>query len=75
MGIARPMLQLRPKTERAEEMRQRDIARRQGEIERQELAIQIKEEEKKLANLDSWVTNWVRAQQVREFIVALERFG
>lgn len=69
------MLQLRPKTERAEEMRQRDIARRQGEIERQELAIQIKEEEKKLANLDSWVTNWVRAQQVQEFIVALERFG
>ena len=56
-------------------MRQRDIARRQGEIERQELAIQIKEEEKKLANLDSWVTNWVRAQQVQEFIVALERFG
>lgn len=57
----------------AEEMRLQEIARRQREIERQELAQKIQEEEQRLANLDAWVTNWVRARQFREFIAALEQ--
>jgi hypothetical protein len=37
------------------------------------LAKQIEEEEKKVRDLDSWVTNWGRAEQMRLFIAALEK--
>jgi hypothetical protein len=57
----------------AEEMRLQEIARRQREIERQELTQKIQEEEQRLANLDAWVTNWARAQKYREFIAVLEQ--
>jgi hypothetical protein len=42
------------------------------ERERAELARQIGEEEKKLKDLETWVTNWTKAQQTREFVAALE---
>jgi hypothetical protein len=49
-----------------------EIKRRQRELELQELAEQIGAEEKQVATLDSRVTSWVRAEQYREFIAALE---
>jgi hypothetical protein len=55
-------------------MRLQEIARRQREIERQELAQKIQEEEQKLANLDAWVTIWACAKLYGEFIAALEQF-
>jgi hypothetical protein len=55
----------------AERERQQQIAQRQREIERQKLSDLIREEEKKVSTLDSWVSNWVHARQYREFISAL----
>jgi hypothetical protein len=43
------------------------------ERERAELACQIFEEEKKVKDFETWVANWSRAQQMRDFITALER--
>jgi alkanesulfonate monooxygenase SsuD/methylene tetrahydromethanopterin reductase-like flavin-dependent oxidoreductase (luciferase family) len=42
-------------------------------MERYGLSNQIQEEEKKVANFDSWVKSWVLANRYREFIVALEK--
>ncbi|HXJ12888.1 MAG TPA: hypothetical protein VNH19_11490 [Candidatus Limnocylindrales bacterium] len=55
---------------RAEQQRIEDQVK---EREREELARQITDEEKKVKNLDIWVTNWTRAQQTRDFIAALEK--
>ena len=52
---------------------QREIERAAKEREKQELAKQIAEEEKKVKELENWVTNWKRAQELREFISVLER--
>lgn len=52
---------------------QRAIERQQKERERAELARQIVEEEKKVKDLENWVTNWARAQQTRDFVASLER--
>jgi superfamily II RNA helicase len=57
----------------AERERQQEIQRREEEIQRQKLAELIREEEKKVSNLDTWVTNWLRARHYREFILALEQ--
>jgi hypothetical protein len=57
----------------AEKQRLEEIERRKKEQERAILAEQIAEEEKKVRDLESWVTNWERAQKMREFIVALEK--
>jgi len=43
------------------------------EREREELAKQIIEEEKKVKDLETWVANWEKAQQMRNFIATLER--
>jgi hypothetical protein len=51
---------------------QREIERAAKERERHELAKQIAEEEKEVKQLETWVTNWKRAQDMREFISALE---
>ncbi len=51
---------------------QRKIERATKERERAELARQIAEEEKKVKDLEVWVTNWARAHQMRDFITALE---
>lgn len=55
----------------AEREREQQIAKQRREIERQKLAELIREEEKKVSTLDSWVTNWVQARKYREFISAL----
>jgi hypothetical protein len=52
---------------------QREIERAAKERVRQELAKQIAEEEKKVKELETWAANWKRAQEMREFISALER--
>lgn len=43
------------------------------EEELEKLAKLIKEEEKKVHNLNSWVKRWARAKRTRRFIAALER--
>ena len=58
---------------RAEQRIQEEIKRRQRDLERQELAQQIQEEEKRVTDLDSWVMAWVRAEQYRQFIAVLEK--
>jgi hypothetical protein len=57
----------------AERERREEIQRREEEIKRQKLAELIREEEKKVSNLDTWITNWLRARHYREFIAALEQ--
>lgn len=51
---------------------QERIKRQETERERAELSRQIAEEEKKLKDLETWASNWTRAQQMRDFIIALE---
>jgi len=55
-----------------EKQRQQEIERIKKQKELDELAEQIKEEEQKVQDLEGWVTDWVRARQMREFIAALE---
>jgi hypothetical protein len=52
---------------------QRRIEQQKKDLERAELGRQIAEEEKKVKDLETWVSNWARAQQMREFISALEK--
>jgi hypothetical protein len=56
----------------AEEDRREEIERRKRQAERFKLSEQIQEEEKKVETLDTWVTNWSRANLYRQFIAALE---
>jgi hypothetical protein len=60
---------------RAEQRRLEEIEERKRAQERFVLREQIEAEEKKVQELESWVTSWARAQQIREFIVALEKLG
>ena len=57
----------------AERDRLRAIEDRKKEMEMLELRREIEQEEKKVAQLDAWVTAWLRAGQMRDFIVALEK--
>lgn len=52
---------------------QRRIEQQKKDRERAELGRQIAEEEKKVQDLETWVSNWARAQQMRDFISALEK--
>jgi len=52
---------------------QRKIERAAKERERADLARQIGEEEKKVHDLETWVASWIKAQQTRDFVTALER--
>jgi hypothetical protein len=51
---------------------QENLARQAKDRERAELARQIAKEEQKVKDLETWVSNWDRARQMRDFIVALE---
>jgi hypothetical protein len=51
---------------------QHRLERQIKDRERAELALQIADEEKKVRDLECWVSNWVRARQMREFISILE---
>ena len=52
---------------------QRNLERQAKERERAQLARQIAEEENKVQDLETWVSNWARARQMRDFIAALEK--
>lgn len=52
---------------------QRAIDDRKKAQERAELAQQIAQEEKRVRDLEFWVSNWARSEQMRNFISALER--
>ncbi len=56
----------------AENARLAEIERQKKAQERALLAQQIEEEEKKVRDLDTWVANWARAEQMRQFITKLE---
>ncbi len=56
-----------------EKRRLEEIKRRQRELELRELGEKVRAEEKQVEKLDSWVTSWLRANQYREFIAALEK--
>lgn len=51
----------------------REIKWEKERRERAELAQQIAEEEQRVRQLETWVASWARAQQMREFIAALEK--
>jgi hypothetical protein len=57
----------------AEHARQAEIERQEKARQRNELASLVREEDKKLSDLEAWVTGWQHAQQIREFIGALEK--
>lgn len=57
----------------AEPAKQEAIERQKKEIERIELSQQIAEEEKKVRQLEGWVSNWTRAREMRSFIAELEK--
>ena len=57
----------------AEAARQREIENQQRSAELLRLRTLIDEEEKKVRDLDRWVTNWARAAQIRGFVTALEQ--
>jgi len=56
----------------AEQRRQREIEEQRKREERTRLWREIEDEEAKIKQLDGWVNNWSRAEQIRGFILALE---
>lgn len=58
---------------REERWKQEEIVRQQRAKELAVLAEQIREEEKKLKQLDGWVDSWQRTKLMREFICELEK--
>jgi hypothetical protein len=66
------MREARSRVHRAEEAKREEIERQKKARERAKLAEQIAEEEKKVSELESWVADWARAKQMREFIAELE---
>jgi len=51
---------------------QRNLERQAKERENAELSRQIADEEQKVRNLETWVSNWARAREMRDFIAELE---
>jgi hypothetical protein len=52
---------------------QQRIERQEKQKELAELARQIADEEKKVKGLETWVSSWTRAQEMRDFVSALEK--
>lgn len=71
--VAELMLEGRRKRIAEEEGQKEELERRRKEEELEKLAKLIKEEEKKVRDLNSWVKRWARAKRMRRFISALER--
>jgi hypothetical protein len=71
--VAELMLEGRRKRIAAELRQKEELERRRKEEGLDELAKLIKEEEKKVRELNSWVKRWVRAKRMRRFISTLER--
>ena len=57
----------------ADIFRKKEIEQQKKQEELDRLAELIREEEEKVKDLDRWVTNWVRAEQMRGFVAALEK--
>jgi hypothetical protein len=57
----------------AEAAKQREIENEKRREELRKLRALIDEEEKKVGDLDRWVANWARAEQMRGFVIALEK--
>ncbi len=57
---------------RAEREKHEAVERQIRERERWKLREQIEEEEKKVCQLEKWVSNWGKAREMREFVAALE---
>ena len=53
--------------------RREELEERKKEEELEQLAKLVKEEEKKVQELNLWVENWTKAERMRKFIVALEK--
>lgn len=70
--VAEVMLEGRRKRIAAEERQKEELERRRKEEEIEKLSKLIKEEEKKVRELNSWVKRWARAKRMRRFIAALE---
>lgn len=71
--VAELMLEGRRRRIAAAERQREELERRRKEEELEKLAKLIKEEERKVRELNSWVKRWARAKRIRRFITALER--
>ena len=71
--VAELMLEGRRKRIAAELRQKEELDQRRKEEELEKLAKLIKEEEKKVRDLNSWVMMWARAKRMRRFITALEK--
>jgi hypothetical protein len=58
---------------REEQFRARQLEWERQKREREELAVQIQEEEKRLHELENWTTNWQKAKLIREFVTEFEK--
>lgn len=71
--VAALMREGRDSRHAAEAAKQRQLEAQKHTVEMAELYKEIQQEEKKVQDLDTWVTNWARAEQTRAFIAALEK--
>jgi hypothetical protein len=71
--IAELMFDARRQRIDVEQRKQQELEERKKEEELEQLAKLIKEEEKKIQDLNLWVENWTRAKRMRRFISALEK--
>ena len=58
---------------REEQQRIEAIQKRQREIEMYELRKLIDDEESKVKQFEGWLSNWLRAREMREFIAVIEK--
>ena len=70
--FAELMLHARRQRIKAEVRQREELEERKKEEELRQLAQLIKEEEKKVQELNLWVENWTKAARMRGFIAALE---
>jgi hypothetical protein len=68
-GLMRIAVVLRQK---ADEEKKRELAEQMRARELAQLRKDIEEEEKKLKQVDEWIENWERAEQMRRFIARYE---
>jgi hypothetical protein len=71
--VAEIMLEGRRKRIAEEKRQKEELESRQKEEELEKLAKEIKEEERKVRELNSWAKRWARANRMRRFIAILER--
>ena len=67
------MREARDQVHQVEREKQREIERREKERQRIELSELVREEEKRVQELSSWVDGWIRAKHMREFVSVVEK--